>query len=559
MTQLPESVQAILEDRFLHDGEFKWAQVCARAAEAWSHTDDESEEFFEMMLERRGIPNTPALANAGREVQMASACFVLPINDSLTDGPASIMQTLMDTAAVHKSGGGTGFSGARIRGRGEMVSSTGRPAPGAVNVLELYSDAIGRVTQAGMRPGANMFILPDDHPDVMEFVKCKNGSETKITNFNISVGASDFLMNDVADGKLVGDLWGAIIDGMWENGEPGLWFRDTTNKARLHPEEFEATNPCGEVPLLEYEACVLGSINIAAHLHPDPTKHLWGFDWEALRRTIHTMVRMLDNIIDLQDYPLPEIEAGQKRYRKIGVNPMGWADALVKLGVRYGSEESLMLADNVSYFMQDETYRASKELADEKGPYSGYDVRSSLWGYPYRRNLCTMVGAPTGTVSRLGLCSMAIEPHPNVNEAGEFASFILKSRFTDRVMVDHRSPAFTPASEVTLMEHILMQAAWQKHTDQAISKTINCPESTTREELAAAVRLAWELGCKGVTVLREKSRVNVVIGDADCNGGSCVIPSEEQMDLEVTSDVWVSDLVDQYRTPPEKQLALEIA
>lgn len=581
---LPRSVQAIMEDRFLHPHEHDWYDICERNARTWGTSPEETAEFYQLMRDRKMVPNTPALANAGRKYAMASACFVLPIADSLTDGGDSIMETLIVAAKVHKAGGGTGFSGARIRGRGDLVMSTGRPAPGAVNVLELYSDAIARITQAGMRNGANMFILPDSHPDVMEFVRSKqpaegeskSDAEAKITNFNISVAASDYLMSTIRDidklrweagsdrhwyGEI--DLWDAIVGGMWENGEPGMFFIDRANKTRLHPEKFEATNPCGEVPLLPYEACVLGSVNIAAHVYEvDGHFKVQEIDWDELGSTIRAMVRMLDNIIDQQSYPDERIEIAHKKYRKIGVNPMGWADALHKLAIRYGSTESLELAERVAKFFQDTTYDESVKLADAKGPYPGYVNRDpsanvsqvDRWHYedaslfrmliqheledhwlPYRRNLCTMVGAPTGTVSRLALCSAAIEPHPNVDDDGEYKSWILThhpySPFTDRVYVDHKDPAFVPAREVTLEQHIRMQAAWQKYTDQAISKTINCPEATSERELGEAMILAWELGCKGVTVLREHSREHVVIGDTDCNGAACVIPSVDESTL----------------------------
>lgn len=539
---MSESRDAILRDRFFHEHESEWYDVAERVARSWAKTPEEVGEFYLMLRDLKALPNTPAIANAGRSNQMGSACYVLPVNDSLTEGEASIMQTLKDAAAVHKSGGGTGFSFGRIRARGTTVESTGRPAPGAVNVLELYSDAIARVTQAGMRPGANMGILPVDHPDIMEFLQCKQ-QEGRITNFNISVALTDEFMQTVEaykDQRFMRhdwpalEIWDRIVDGAWSNGEPGVLFIDTVNKERLHPELFEATNPCGEVPLRPYEACVLGSVDISKHMLTatqgggEP-----GVDWIELAATIRTMVRLLDNIIDLQTYPIPEIEREQKRYRKIGVGPMGFADACVMLGIRYGSDECYDFADELAEFFKSEAYKESHYLALERGPYPGYhdyeDVRErDGWTYdwsllPYRRNLCCLVVAPTGTISRLAGCSFGIEPHPDVNEAGYYKSFVVGGVFDDHC-VHHSSEFFTPTSDVTLEQHLRVQAAWQKHYDQAVSKTINCPHETTKEEVADAIVLAWKLGIKGTTFLRAGAREDVVIGASDCVGAACALP-----------------------------------
>lgn len=540
---MSESRDAILRDRFYHNHESSWYDVAERVARSWAKTPEEVGEFYLMLRDLKALPNTPAIANAGRSNQMGSACYVLPVNDSLTEGEASIMQTLKDAAAVHKSGGGTGFSFARIRGRGSAVTSTGRPAPGAVNVLELYSDAIARVTQAGMRPGANMGILPVDHPDIMEFLRCKE-TEGRITNFNISVALTDEFMEYVSghpsyrydsDREVV---WDAIVDGAWKNGEPGVFFIDTTNNARLHPEEFEATNPCGEVPLRPYEACVLGSVDISKHLLTstqgggEP-----GVDWIELASTIHTMVRLLDNIIDLQTYPIPEIEREQKRYRKIGLGPMGFADACVMLGIEYGSPECIDLADELAEFFKSEAYKESHYLALEHGPFPAYKGTCECWDiprsdcctcgaydFPFRRNLCCLVVAPTGTISRLAGCSFGIEPHPDVNEDGYYKSFVVGGQFDDHCP-HYDSPYFVPTSDVTLEGHLRVQAAWQKHYDQAVSKTINCPFETTREEVADAIILAWKLGIKGTTFLRSGAREDVVLGASDCVGAACALPT----------------------------------
>lgn len=513
---MSESREAVLKDRFYHEGEGSWHDVCTRVAEAWGTDAQHRQDVYHMMYEKRALPNTPAIANAGRANQMGSACYVLPINDSLTDGPSSIMQTLMDAAAVHKSGGGTGFSLGRIRGKGEAVSSTGRPAPGAVNVLRLYSDAIHRVTQAGMRPGANMMILPVDHPDIMEFITAKQ-TEGEIRNFNISVAMPDDFMMALIGNSLTADeraIWDAIVDGAWRNGEPGLFFIDTTNNAALHPEYIEATNPCGEVPLRPYEACVLGSVNLAAHIVGGQ------MDYATLDDTVKTLTEMLDNIIERQDYPLPEIKREQQRYRKIGVGVMGYADALCMMDVAYGSPRALDLAEEWMSRVQVTSYSMSRHLGKERGYYAGWKD-----DMPERRNLNCQVIAPTGTISRLAGCSFGIEPHFDVNDDGEYLSFIVGGVFTDyNPFYLHES--FRPASQVTLQQHIDTQAAFQRFVDQAVSKTVNCPHETSRQDVADAYIQAWLAGCKGTTVLREGAREDVVIGAAstgDCVGGVCAV------------------------------------
>lgn len=559
---MSESRAAILADRFYHEHESDWYDVAERVARSWAKTPEEVGEFYLMLRDLKGLPNTPAIANAGRSNQMGSACYVLPVNDSLTEGEASIMQTLKDAAAVHKSGGGTGFSFGRIRGRGVTVESTGRPAPGAVNVLALYSDAIARVTQAGMRPGANMGILPVDHPDIMEFLRCKE-FEGEITNFNISVALTDqFMMQaDIHEShyssrpEILGpwkgaEVWDAIVDGAWRNGEPGVLFIDSVNNLRLHPEKFEATNPCGEVPLRPYEACVLGSVDISKHLiatapfkdafpryHEGPgvgfardwDNPTYLVDWEGLGETIHTMVRLLDNVIDLQTYPIPEIEREQKRYRKIGVGPMGFADACVMLGIRYGSDECIEFARELAQFFAGCAYDASEGLALEHGVYPGYYDQNTIAAgpdgapMPVRRNLCCLVVAPTGTISRLAGCSFGIEPHPDVNAAGYYKSFVVGGQFDDHCP-HFDSPFFVPTSDVTLDQHLQVQAAWQEFYDQAVSKTINCPHETTREDVARAIIQAWKLGIKGTTFLRSGAREDVVLGASDCVGAACALP-----------------------------------
>lgn len=459
------------------------------------------------MQSKRALPNTPALANAGKRHPMGSACFVLPVPDD-TEG---ILDTLRAATFVHKYGGGTGFDFSAIRSRTQLVESTQRNAPGPVEgPLKGYSEWLGRWSQAGLRSGANMGMLHCDHPDILDFIHAKRGTENVLTNFNLSVKVTDAFMREPN-----AELWHELTLGAWENGEPGIFFEDTTNDRRLHPEKLHATNPCGEVPLLPYEACVLGSVNLAAFVSHG------GFDWDGYRETVDTLTVLLDNIIELQHYPLPEIERGQKRYRKIGVGVMGYADALVDLDVRYGSPEALAYADSWGEVLQDQSWSTSSRLAGERGVYAGYNEELDWW-YPARRNLNCQVIAPTGTISRLAECSFGIEPHFDVNERGEYQSFVVGGQFDD-FQPRYQALDFTPASVVSLQEHVDTQAAWQRHIDQAVSKTINCPNETTQEEIADAMTRAWEKGCKGMTVLRDASRQDVVIGTADCVGAACAI------------------------------------
>lgn len=502
---------AILQERFMHTGETTEQDVWQRVAEAYADNADEEREFFNMMNARLGFPNTPAIANAGRTQQQASACFVLPIEDSLVDGEDSIMETLKNAVAVHKSGGGTGFCFGRLRPKGEIVSTTGRKAPGPVEFLHLFSEAIGRVTQAGLRNGANMGILPVGHRDIMEFISCKR-TEGVIHNFNISVAlTNDFMENPTPR------IWDAMVEGAWRNGEPGAVFIDTVNRTSPHPDIIEATNPCGEVPLLPYEACVLGSINLSEHI--SLISGVWCMNYDKLRKTVHNMVRLLDNIIDKQHYPLKKIEETHKRYRKIGIGVMGYADALIKLGVVYGSPEAIQQAKNWMRFVQEESYAESKELWFEKGAYEGankYGTIDALQraGLPVRRNVAVQVIAPTGTIARLAKCSFGIEP----NFAAEYDSFVVGGRFRE-VHPLRNERAFITTRDVRPIDHIRAQSAFQTYTDQAVSKTVNLPYEATVDDVADIYRNAWELGCKGITVLREDSREDVVI--KDCSSGVC--------------------------------------
>jgi ribonucleoside-diphosphate reductase alpha chain len=482
-------------------------------ARTWARDKAEEEEFFDMIVEGRAIPNTPAIANAGRDVQMGSACFVLPVEDD-TD---AILQTLRDATIVHKYGGGTGFDFTPIRSRNDIVKSTGRRAPGPVEgPLKGYSEWLARWSQAGIRNGANMGMLHVDHPDVLDFVYAKR-EEGVLTNFNLSVQLTHRFMHSLdEDGEFV---WAQIVTGAWNNGEPGAFFIDTVNNARLHPETLHGTNPCGEVPLLPNEACVLGSVNLAAHVTSRGGRLV--MHEPNLRATVKTLTRMLDNIIDAQDYPTDTIRDTHRRYRKIGVGVMGFADALAMLDISYNDELAVTVAQDWARIIQEASYDESGALAVERGAYPAwYDDKSM----PFRRNLNAQVIAPTGSIARIipnhygtSPVSFGIEPHFDVDTSGGFRSFVVGGMFEDHNPF-HTAKWFTPASRVDMFQHVLIQAAFQRYVDQAVSKTVNLPHSATRQDVADVMRYAWSNNCKGITVLRSGSRDNVVI---DCNGGSC--------------------------------------
>jgi ribonucleoside-diphosphate reductase alpha chain len=392
-------------------------------------------EFYELMTQRRFEPNSPTLMNAGRPLGQLSACFVLPVEDSLSNGQNGIYDTLRSMALIHQSGGGTGFSFSRLRGSGSMVRSTTGVASGPVSFMKLYDASTDAVKQGGTRRGANMGILRVDHPDIMQFITCKEDL-SQITNFNISVAITDKFMEalkagttydlvEPSNGKVVAqmdarEVWEKMIDGAWRTGEPGCFFIDEANRYNPVPHvgQYEATNPCGEQPLLSYDVCNLGSINIGYYVSEGK------LHWDALAKDIHTSVRFLDNIIDVNKYPLPEIDALSKRIRRIGFGVMGFADALVKLGVPYNTEEGVEFGRKLQEFVDVESKKESERLADERGPFPEW--ARSIWGpdetcardaegkrirpMQMLRNCNVNTIAPTGTISIIAGCSSGIEP-----------------------------------------------------------------------------------------------------------------------------------------------------
>ncbi len=515
-----------------------WAALCRRVAKAVARTPEEKKQFYRVMHDCLFLPNTPALTNAGREEFSMSACFVLPVEDSI-DG---IYDTLKNTAIVHKMGGGTGFSFSRLRPEGDMVGTTKGVASGPCSFMKIFNTGTDVMKQGGTRRGANMGILRVDHPDIMQFINIKK-EDGDFSNFNISVAVTDEFLeavraNEDFDLRFAGttrktvkarEIWNAIIERAWANGEPGLLFMDAVNRGNPTPHvgEFEALNPCGEQPLLPYEACVLGSVNLAKMVVDGGQ-----IDYDLLKETVRAGVVILNSIIDRQAYPLPEIEARHRANRKVGLGVMGWADMLIMLGIHYASEEATSLAEKVMHFITGEAEKMSQELAEQYGPFPNWE--GSVWqqkGVAMRNATLTTI-APTGSISSISEVNGGIEPvydfvtiqrridkefkivHPiyrkwvEVNGEGELPDYFVK------------------AADVPVEWHIRMQAAFQKHTHNAISKTINMPETATKEDVERAYWLAYELGCKGITVYRDGSRKNQVISTKSVSSAKEVAPVE---------------------------------
>lgn len=488
--------------------------------------DRVAEEFYRMLSNLEFLPNSPTLMNAGRELDQLAACFVLPVEDSLD----SIFDAVKMTAKIHQSGGGTGFSFSKLRPKNDMVASTMGVASGPVSFIKIFNTATEVIKQGGTRRGANMGILRIDHPDIEEFVTVKNDPK-ELRNFNLSVAVTDAFMEAYqgdADFSLINprtgqtvkkvrarDLFRLIAEAAWTSGEPGVLFIDTVNRYNPTPHigEMEATNPCAEQPLLPYESCCLGSINLSRMVRGSRIR------WERLRELTYLGVRFLDDVIEMSRYPAPEIEEITRRNRKIGLGVMGFAHMLIRLGIPYDSPEALRIGGEVMRFIQAESKAASKALADERGVFPNF--QGSTWDAKglLQRNATTTTIAPTGTLSLIADTSSGIEPIYDVAYSriilGDIEVRIvdplyreIKSTGEEREL---RARLFRKAHEVAPIDHLKIQSVFQNNVDNAVSKTINLPESATVETVLNVYLEAHRMGLKGTTVFRDKSRDRQVL------------------------------------------------
>ena len=534
-------------------------------------------EFYRVMVDLDYMPNSPTLMNAGRELQMLSACFVLPVEDSME----AIFETVKEATLVQKSGGGTGFAFSRLRPEGDIVGSTGGVASGPVSFMRAFDGATEAVKQGSTRRGANMGILHVTHPDIMKFITSKEDGKS-IANFNISVAVTEDFMEKVKHGeeydllnprtgKVQGrlnakEVFDLLANMAWKTGDPGIVFLDRINRDNPNPQlgEIESTNPCGEQPLLPYESCNLGSINLARMVRF--TRGGAEVDKEKLASVISTAVHMLDNVIDMNDYPIREIEDMSHATRRIGLGVMGFSDLLVQLGIPYNSDEALTVAEDVMSFIQRQTNEASAKLAEDRGVFPAWE--GSVYNNPDQgpiRNSAPTTIAPTGTISIISGCSSGIEPlfalsyvrnvmdNTRLVEGNPFFEAVAKKEgFYSRQLMEEVSETgslahvqaevpqwvkdvFVTSHDISPEWHVKMQAAFQRYTDNAVSKTINFPNSASVENIAGAYMLAYELGCKGITTYRDGSKENQVLsaGESDKSGDS--IPDAEASAPETAS------------------------
>ncbi len=575
-SELTDNSQIVLQRRYLskdregkvlEDADGMFRRVAHNLSQAdlnYGATEDErlatEDEFSDVMRRLEFLPNSPTLMNAGRELQQLSACFVLPVEDSLD----SIFSMVKSTALIHKSGGGTGFSFSRLRPEGDVVGSTGGVASGPVSFINAFDAATDVVKQGGTRRGANMGILDVTHPDIIKFIRAKEDGQ-HLVNFNISVAITEEFMERVQrneeydlvnphTGQVTGQLNAKevlelITQLAWQTGDPGIVFLDRINRENPNPQlgAIESTNPCGEQPLLPFESCNLGSVNLARMVNytDDDTE----IDWERLARVTGTAVHLLDNVIDMNNYPIPEIAEMSRTTRRIGVGVMGFSDLLVQLGICYDSEEALQLGEEVMRRIQEETYQASIELAEKRGPFPSWE--GSAYSQPgpngrpilRMRNSAPVTIAPTGTISIIAGASSGIEPlfalsyvrnvmdHTRLVEGNPYFEAVArregfysaelmeqlaeKGRLEELDIPQWVKSVFRTSHDITPDWHVRMQAAFQRHTDNSVSKTINFPHSATVADVAQSYLLAYETGCKGITVYRDGSKSEQVLSTGE--------------------------------------------
>lgn len=544
-----------------------WPKQIAASEGMYANGQDQKQlakTFYDMMTNLEFLPNSPTLMNAGKDLGQLSACFVLPVEDSMD----SIFEAIKQAALIHKSGGGTGFSFSRLRCEGSVVNSTGGVASGPISFMKVFNVATEAVKQGGSRRGANMGILRIDHPDILKFIDCKSDNK-EITNFNISVGLTEAFMKAAEKGEdyalidphskeTVGMLnatkvFNKIVEAAWRNGEPGIIFLDRLNRDNIVPSqgEIESTNPCGEQPLLPYESCNLGSINLTKMLKE--TENGYEYDWDKLEKTVKNAVHFLDNVIDVNKYPIEQIEQTTKLTRKIGLGVMGWADSLLMMRIPYNSTEAIELGEQLMQFIAEKGRQESQALAEARGTFPLFNESILPQEQPQRNGTITTI-APTGTLSIIAECSSGVEPIfgyvfvRNIMDGTEMLEVnpVLKNELEKRGLysealmrriakegsIAHLEEipedlrrVFVSSHDISPEDHIRMQAAFQKYTDNAVSKTVNFSHEATIDDVAEVYKLAFRLGCKGVTIYRDGSRDEQVLnlGKVRKDG----IPAEE--------------------------------